>query len=78
MLGQPKYQYGEKVQFQFDQKTVVGEVYIIDAYGTFFQNEEPAVLVFPTTTGCFSLFLFPNSGTSHSTLSIPFFDFLRK
>ena len=42
MLGQPKYQYGEKVQFQFDQKTVVGEVYIIDAYGTFFQNEEPS------------------------------------
>lgn len=40
MLGKPKYNYGDKVSFEIEGKTIVGEVYIIDAYGTFFQNKE--------------------------------------
>lgn len=42
MLGQPKFKYKDKVQFTVGNDTLVGEVYIIDSYGTFFQNEEPS------------------------------------
>lgn len=46
MLGNPKFNYGDKVKFKYIpyQKTeeveVIGEIYIIDAYGTFEQNKE--------------------------------------
>lgn len=35
MRGKPKFKHGDTVQFTFGDKTPVGEVYIIDAYGTF-------------------------------------------
>jgi hypothetical protein len=46
MIGKPIYKIGDKVSFWFkegDEKvTLEGEVYIVDAYGTFEQNEEPS------------------------------------
>lgn len=35
MRGKPKFKHGDTVQFTLGDKTLVGEVYIIDAYGTF-------------------------------------------
>ena len=40
VLGKPKYKVGDKVSFEFDGIVLVGEVYIVDDYGTFEQNEE--------------------------------------
>ena len=47
MLGKPKFKEGDKVQFpvRLEDDTLVtckGEVYIVDAYGTFEQCEEPS------------------------------------
>ena len=35
MRGKPKFKHGDTVQFTLGDKTLMGEVYIIDAYGTF-------------------------------------------
>lgn len=42
--GFPKavYKRGDEVSFRFDGKDVHGEIFIVDAYGTFEQNEEPS------------------------------------
>lgn len=45
MLGNPKYDYDEVVKFKITTKELgevecEGTIYIIDAYGTFEQNEE--------------------------------------
>ncbi len=41
MIGNPKYSKGQKVRFMFNRaEEKIGEIYIIDAYGTFGQNEE--------------------------------------
>ena len=40
MLGKPKYTYDDEVKFVIDGKEVCGKIAIIDAYGTFEQNEE--------------------------------------
>lgn len=48
MVGKPKYKYEDKVGFWLkpyqepEKKFFVGTVYIVDAYGTFEQNEEPS------------------------------------
>lgn len=47
MIGKPKYKYGDIVTFEIldndDKKyRVTGYIYIVDAYGTFEQNEEPS------------------------------------
>lgn len=48
MIGKPRYKYEDTVGFwlklygEDEQKFFVGKVYIIDAYGTFEQNEEPS------------------------------------
>lgn len=48
MIGKPKYKYEDTVGFwlkpygETGQKFFVGKVYIVDAYGTFEQNEEPS------------------------------------
>ena len=46
MLGKPKFTYDDLVQFdlKIDDEiiTLTGYVYIVDAYGTFDQNEEPS------------------------------------
>ena len=34
MKGKPKYKIGDKVQFTLEEGTFYGEVYIVDAYGT--------------------------------------------
>ena len=42
MLGNPKYKYGEEVLFDIDGRSLKGRIYIVDAYGTFFQADEPS------------------------------------
>lgn len=46
MLGQPKYKKGDIVKIRFEKPDRViervGYVYIVDAYGTFGQSEEPS------------------------------------
>lgn len=46
MLGHPKYNRDEKVKFKIIHEnreyTLSGYIYIVDAYGTFEQNEEPS------------------------------------
>lgn len=42
----PKFDYGDKVSFEYTQdgkkNVLVGEVYIVDRFGTFEQHEEPS------------------------------------
>ena len=52
MVGQPKYKYGDIVKFYVDGKEKVGEIKIIDAYGTFFQTEEPSYDILVTEENC--------------------------
>ncbi len=41
MIGNPKYSKSQKVKFKLNgTEEIIGEIYIIDAYGTFGQNEE--------------------------------------
>lgn len=47
MIGKPKYKIGDAVSFALNLEDgtkldLVGEVYIVDAYGTFGQSEEPS------------------------------------
>ena len=50
MIGKPKFKLDDKVQFDIvdnrdfpnEKYTLKGTVYIVDAYGTFEQNEEPS------------------------------------
>lgn len=46
MRGKPKYDYGDIVEFEIKENdeiiTLTGSIYIVDAYGTFFQNDEPS------------------------------------
>ena len=44
MLGKPKYKYNDTVSFKIKDNdteyTLIGYVYIIDKYGTFFDNSD--------------------------------------
>ena len=40
MLGNPKYKYGEEVLFDIDGRSLKGRIYIVDAYGTFFDKSD--------------------------------------
>ena len=46
MLGKPKYDYGDIVEFEIKENdeiiTLTGSIYIVDAYGAFFQNDGPS------------------------------------
>ena len=42
MLGQPKYERYDIVKFYFGKEEKEGYIYIVDAYGTFEQDEEPS------------------------------------
>lgn len=48
MIGNPKYKVGDKVKFKIIpykedvEIELIGEVSIVDSYGTFEQNEEPS------------------------------------
>lgn len=40
MIGKPQYSYGQTVQFDLNGEKITGKIAVIDAYGTFEQNEE--------------------------------------
>ena len=40
MLGKPKYVEGDVVKFRCDDKIKEGTIYIVDKYGTFFDNSD--------------------------------------
>lgn len=40
MIGKPKYNYGDKVKFVLEDKEYIGEVWIIDKFGTFEDNSD--------------------------------------
>jgi hypothetical protein len=42
MIGKPKYTYGDQVKISYYGKETVGTIVIVDAYGTFEQNDEPS------------------------------------
>jgi len=42
MIGKPKYKENDVVSFKIGNEVETGYVYIVDAYGTFEQNEEPS------------------------------------
>lgn len=42
MLGKPKFKRNDIVRFECDGIVKQGYVYIVDAYGTFFQGDEPS------------------------------------
>ncbi len=42
MLGLPKYKYNDLVNFMVNGEIKQGNVYTVDAYGTFLQTEEPS------------------------------------
>ena len=44
MLGNPKYKYGEEVLFDIDGRSLKGRIYIVDAYGTFFDKSDVSIL----------------------------------
>ena len=40
MKGKPKFKIGDKVCFEWKGETKVGVVFIVDAYGTFFDDSD--------------------------------------
>lgn len=46
MLGKPKYEFGDWVEFTFRGETIQGKIIVVDAYGTFFQTKEPSYDIF--------------------------------
>ena len=40
MIGHPRFDYGDLVSFTIDGKEKIGNVYIIDKYGTFFDDSD--------------------------------------
>ena len=52
MVGQPKYKYGDKVSFKLDDKVKVGTIYIIDKYGTFFDDSDVSYDVMVEPENC--------------------------
>lgn len=40
MLGKPKFKYGDLVKFMLDGETRIGEIYIVDSFGTFFDGSD--------------------------------------
>ncbi len=41
-LGNPTYNLNDVVTFEYYGKTLTGRISIVDAYGTYGQNEEPS------------------------------------
>ena len=46
MIGKPKFKLGDLVQFEWQGESIDGEVWVVDAYGTFFQTKEPSYDIF--------------------------------
>lgn len=40
MKGNPKYKQGDKVKFKFDGEYIYGDIYIVDAFGTFWDDSD--------------------------------------
>ena len=40
MLGNPKYTEGDIVEFEFNDEIKEGTIYIVDKYGTFFDDSD--------------------------------------
>lgn len=56
MIGYPRYDYGDKVKFKFAGKDYEGTVEIVDAFGTFEQNDEPSYDILGVYEGETTLF----------------------
>ena len=41
-LGHPKYNLNDVVSFEYYGNTLTGKIGVVDAYGSFGQNEEPS------------------------------------
>ncbi len=39
MIGKPKHKLGDWVAFNWQGETIEGEIWVVDAYGTFFSNQ---------------------------------------
>ena len=52
MIGSPKYKRGDRVSFTFKEEIKTGYVYIVDAYGTFEQDEEPSYDIMVDEENC--------------------------
>lgn len=46
MIGKPLFRLNDLVEFIFGEKNLVGTIAVVDAYGTFFQSEEPSYDIF--------------------------------
>lgn len=53
MTGKPLYKSGQRVEFTCNGKIRQGEIEIVDAYGTFEQNEEPSYDIFAAEENLF-------------------------
>lgn len=42
VIGSPRYKRGDMVKLVCDGAEKTGEIYVVDAFGTFEQNEEPS------------------------------------
>lgn len=40
MIGHPKYDVDDKVKFKLDEDYIVGKVYIVDRWGTFWDDSD--------------------------------------
>lgn len=60
MIGRPQYTYGDSVRFAViidgEKNVFKGTVEIVDAYGTFEQNEEPSYDIIVNAHGAPCLF----------------------
>ena len=53
VLGRPKYTYNDTVEFNWGEDfTKVGQVHVVDAYGTFEQSSEPSYDVLVEEDNC--------------------------
>ena len=56
MIGKPKFQRGDKVKFTWTRDgqeiSKTGSIYIVDAYGTFEQNNEVSYDIFVEEENC--------------------------
>ena len=46
MIGKPKFKKADWVKFELKGEVIEGEIWQVDAYGTFFQTKEPSYDIF--------------------------------
>lgn len=52
MKGYPKFEYNQKVQFNFNNAVKEGYIYIIDKYGTFEDNSDVSYDIMVESENC--------------------------